>query len=65
MGERTHRRHEKMKSASEFFAMGGYAFYVWGSFGVTFVCLVAEVWLLQQRRATLLKRLVAMHGRKA
>jgi heme exporter protein D len=54
-----------MKSASEFFAMGGYAFYVWGSFGVTFVCLAAEVWLLQQRRTTLLKRLVAMHGRKA
>ena len=22
-------------SVSEFFAMGGYAFYVWGSFGVT------------------------------
>ena len=54
-----------MKSASEFFAMGGYAFYVWGSFGVTLLCLAAEVWLLQQRRSGLLKRLFAMHGRKA
>lgn len=53
-----------MKSASEFFAMGGYAFYVWGSFGVTLLCLVAEVWLLRQRRSGLLKHLMALHGRK-
>ena len=24
---------------SEFLAMGGYAWYVWGSYGVTFLCL--------------------------
>jgi heme exporter protein D len=28
---------------SEFFHMGGYAFYVWGSFGVALVILVANV----------------------
>lgn len=26
-------------SISDFFNMGGYAFYVWLSYGVTFVCL--------------------------
>jgi heme exporter protein D len=28
---------------SDFFAMGGYAWYVWGSYGVTAVLLAAEV----------------------
>jgi heme exporter protein D len=35
---------------SEFFAMGGYAFYVWGSYGVTFALLVIEVYLLMKRK---------------
>ena len=30
-------------SASEFFAMGGYGLYVWGSFGVTALVLAGEV----------------------
>jgi heme exporter protein D len=47
-------------SAGEFFAMGGYALYVWGAYGVTAVVIAAEVWLLAQRRRTLLLRL----GRK-
>ena len=29
-------------SASEFFAMGGYGFYVWGSYGVAALCMLAE-----------------------
>ncbi len=37
-------------SASEFFAMGGYALYVWGSFGLCAVALVAEPLLLRRRR---------------
>ena len=28
---------------TEFFAMGGYAFYVWGAYGVTALALVIEV----------------------
>ena len=28
---------------SEFFAMGGYAWYVWGSYGVTLLCLAIEI----------------------
>ena len=34
---------------SEFFAMGGYAFYVWGSYGVTFLLLGVEIFLLLRR----------------
>ncbi|MDD5297363.1 MAG: heme exporter protein CcmD [Rhodocyclaceae bacterium] len=44
-------------SPSEFFAMGGYALYVWGSFGVTAACLVAEVMLVRKRRQDILRSL--------
>lgn len=44
-------------SWSNFFAMGGYALYVWGSYVVTALVLVAEVILVFQRRRTLLKHL--------
>ena len=36
-------------SWSDFFAMGGYALYVWGSFVVVFGCMAGEVLLLCQR----------------
>ena len=36
-------------SASEFFAMGGYGLYVWGSYGAALVALAAEPWLLARR----------------
>jgi heme exporter protein D len=35
---------------SEFFAMGGYAFYVWGAYGVTAAALAIEVFLLLKRK---------------
>jgi heme exporter protein D len=44
-------------SASEFFAMGGYAFYVWGSFGVTALIMVVEPMLVSRRRKNLMSRL--------
>ena len=44
-------------SVSEFFAMGGYAFYVWGSFGATALVVVAEIFLLRSQRKELLKHL--------
>ena len=37
-------------SPAEFFAMGGYALYVWGSFGVCALALVLEPFLLGRRR---------------
>jgi len=35
---------------SEFFAMGGYGFYVWGAYGVSFALLGIEVFLLMKRK---------------
>ena len=37
-------------SLSEFLSMGGYALYVWGSYGVTLVLLGGEVLMLWQRK---------------
>ena len=48
-------------SWSDFWAMGGYAFYVWGSFGLTAIVLAIEVLLVQQRRRTILARLGRIH----
>ena len=36
-------------SWGEFWAMGGYAFYVWGSYGVTAACLALEIVFLRRR----------------
>jgi heme exporter protein D len=44
-------------SLSEFFAMGGYAFYVWGSFGLTALVLIGEMWLIRRRRQRALQAL--------
>ena len=46
-------------SATEFFAMGGYAFYVWGSFLATAACVTAEMLFLRARRAQALRRVRA------
>ena len=34
---------------NEFLHMGGYAWYVWGSYGVTFLCLAIEIVVLLKR----------------
>ena len=33
----------------EFWAMGGYGFYVWGSYGVTLACIALEIVFLRRR----------------
>ena len=38
------------QSASEFWAMGGYGVYVWGSLGVSAALLALEVWLARMGR---------------
>lgn len=48
-------------NASEFLAMGGYALYVWGSYGVTAVLLAIEVGRLRHRRRDALRQLKRMH----
>jgi heme exporter protein D len=40
-------------SPQAFFAMGGYALYVWGSYAVAAACIVVELWLLRLRRRTM------------
>ena len=44
-------------SPADFFAMGGYALYVWGSFGVCVIALVVEPILVSKRRTEILKSL--------
>lgn len=41
--------------------MGGYGLYVWGSYIVTFVCVVGEILLISNRRRTLEKRYSLIH----
>jgi heme exporter protein D len=47
-------------SVAEFFDMGGYAFYVWGSFGATALLMIVEPLLLRQRRRNILRRIARM-----
>lgn len=44
-------------NASEFLAMGGYGFYVWGSFGVCLVAMITEPLLVCHRRKQALKNI--------
>ena len=36
-------------SPSDFFAMGGYGFYVWGAYGVTAACMLIDPILAARR----------------
>jgi heme exporter protein D len=49
-------------SWSDFFRMGGYALYVWGSYGVTLALLAAEIVLLILRRRKVTGYLRLIHG---
>jgi heme exporter protein D len=50
------------KSVGEFLAMGGYGFYVWGSYLVTALVLAVEVIALVVRRRTIVKRVSRSAG---
>jgi len=41
---------------AKFFSMGGYALYVWGSYGLTLVLLAGEVLMLWKRKRNLAQR---------
>lgn len=45
-----------MSALADFLSMGGYAFYVWGSYIVTFGLMGLEVLALRRRKKTLLRR---------
>jgi heme exporter protein D len=44
-------------SSSEFFAMGGYALYVWSSFGICALVLILEPLLVRARFRAIVRRL--------
>jgi heme exporter protein D len=50
-----------------FWAMGGYAPFVWGSYGVTIAAIAIEIWLVKARRRRALAELerVRRRGREA
>jgi heme exporter protein D len=48
-------------SPAEFFAMGGYAFYVWGSFGVCALLMIVEPILARKRLKDILRSLRREH----
>jgi len=52
-------------SVAEFFDMGGYALYVWGSFGATALFMIVEPLLLRSRRKSVLKRVLRINRMKA
>lgn len=52
-------------SFSDFLAMGGYAFYVWLSFGLTLLCLVGIVISTRMKTRSLLGELRGKQAREA
>ena len=52
-------------SWGEFFAMGGYAFYVWGSYLAALGFMIAEIALLALRKRSALARLRAPRAPRA
>ena len=52
-------------TVAEFFDMGGYALYVWGSFGVTALLMIAEPLLVRHRRRAILQRVSRIVRMKA
>jgi len=47
-------------SIAEFFNMGGYAFYVWGAYGVTVLVFVIEIVLVSHKRKATLQQVRLM-----
>lgn len=47
-------------SVSEFLNMGGYAFYVWGSYLVTFAFIIGEIILVRRNARQMQRRLKRM-----
>lgn len=48
-------------SVAEFWAMGGYAGYVWWSFGLTVVFMLIEPLLIVRQRGSLVSRLKRLY----
>lgn len=46
----------------EFFAMNGYAWYVWGSYGMVLLIFIIEIFMVQHRRRRILQQLLLMRN---
>lgn len=46
---------------NEFFAMGGYAFFVWLSYGVVAFVLIANVWSIRVQRKRVRRSIVELY----
>ena len=46
---------------AEFWVMGGYALYVWGSVGVTVLLMLIEVWVAKRQHLQTLSMLQSNH----
>ncbi|MFA9500677.1 heme exporter protein CcmD [Mannheimia sp. E30BD] len=44
----------QFESISDFFAMGGYGFYVWLSYAVTFIAMGGLIWLSRREHKAIL-----------
>ncbi len=47
---------------SEFFAMKGYAFYVWGSYGMALLVFIVEIALIRHKRKLALQQVRLMRA---
>lgn len=53
------------QSWSDFFNMGGYGFYVWLSYGISFVCLAVLAWQSLGARKAVLRQVARETAREA
>ncbi|WP_063370459.1 heme exporter protein CcmD [Sedimenticola thiotaurini] len=52
-------------TVAEFFNMGGYALYVWGSFGISALLMIIEPIMVRSHRRAVLQRIVRINRMKA
>ncbi len=46
-----------LATLADFFAMGGYAFYVWSAYAVTLLVMLANLWLASNNRRRIVARI--------
>jgi len=49
-----------MNAITDFFHIGGYGFYVWGSYGVTALFIAIEIYLVVRGKRVITKRLARL-----
>jgi heme exporter protein D len=54
-----------MNNVNEFFSMGGYALYVWSSYGLTALVLLSNFYIPRSNESKLIKKLSRRKERQA